>query len=297
MLSKEIVHYYLCKAKDLDKEEKFKESFSLYQFLADAGDSAGLRETGIAYMYGRGTEQDFQKAFENLKAAYEKNDLEAPFRLAKLCSDPDVHGTMPWATAENALHFLTKAAEMGHYRAMRKLGSIYAVPDKNYGITAISNHLADYWLTKGLSRGMAYATPQELYCLSKACDATGQAERALFYLSHAAERNHRPSMFKLVSIYLTCKTNQVLSGESIAKADNYLSMAIDSAYKEAQEHRHSKDKYDRFVIWLCLTDLEYIKKSYQWLDENCTNRVAPDYFRFRISQLDMYIRELKNIPS
>ena len=103
-----------------EKEKKFEEAFNLYLGAADLGFVPAYSCVGYAYMYGEGTEKNYEKALEYFRKGERENNAFCISNLGFCYSN----GLGVAQDKRKALELYKRAADMGHEQAKMNYESL-----------------------------------------------------------------------------------------------------------------------------------------------------------------------------
>jgi len=86
-------------ARDAYKKKDYKKSFSLYQPLAEKGDSYSQYSQGWAFQHGKGVTKDYKKAYDWYLKAAQQGDSNAEYSIGELYTDEKWLGNNPTLAA------------------------------------------------------------------------------------------------------------------------------------------------------------------------------------------------------
>jgi len=108
-------------------KEELAERYSLLMNSAEGGHIASIRDVGLAYVFGKHVEQNFEYARKWLQKAAEYDGSEGQYRLAWVLTYLDETGNR-----EQVLFWLQRAAQQGHEDASEAYGPTTSNTDFNW---------------------------------------------------------------------------------------------------------------------------------------------------------------------
>ncbi|EGB11410.1 hypothetical protein AURANDRAFT_52540 [Aureococcus anophagefferens] len=125
----------------LHSEEKHEEGFRYYALAADQGYTNAENNLGCCYERGKGTELDKKKAKRLYRAAADRGDAAAQYKLGFLLDAEQKH--------EEAFRYYTLSADQGYAFGEFNLGCCYG----NGQGTEVDLGKARYWFERAAAKG------------------------------------------------------------------------------------------------------------------------------------------------
>ena len=169
-------------ANELDKKERYEESFALRKAIEKYNNRISISNIGWHYHYGKGVKQDYVKAFEWYKKAAEQGDAWAQNKIGWLYQNG--YGVIQ--DYAKAFEWYKKAAEQGNADAQGNLGFFYY---NGYGV--VQNYAKAFeWYKKAAEQGNAWAQNKLGWLYQNGYGVTQDYAKAFEWYKKAAEQGN-----------------------------------------------------------------------------------------------------------